>query len=64
MVCDEEQRKTNLEHVDIERSYWSCVLVFLGNYYFSVSSYDFGWVIQNDISIFTPGNQDSRDSLT
>lgn len=56
-------RKTNLEHVDIKSSHWSRVLVFLGDYYLSLSIYDFGWVIQNDISIFTPSNEDSRHSV-
>ena len=46
---DKQQPKTHLKHVD---------------YYFGVSSYDFGWVIQNDIPILAPGDQDSGDSLT
>lgn len=61
---DKQQPKTHLKHVDIKSSHWSRVLVFLSNYYFGVSSYDFGWVIQKDIPILAPGDQDSGDSLT
>lgn len=58
-----KQQKTDLEHVDIKCSHGPRVLVFLGNDDLGVSSYDSGWVIQNDIPILAPGDQDSGDSL-
>lgn len=63
MSAHVKQQKTDLEHVDIKRSHRPRVLVFLGDDDLGVSSYDFGWVIQNDVPVLSPGDQDSRDSL-
>lgn len=49
-----------LKRVDVESSNWSCMFLALRNDHFTVSSNDFGGVIEDDVAVLSSSDEETR----